>query len=877
MTGGAGPLRLFGLLLRLYPARHRRAYGPEMREVALYRWRRSGGGIRATVSGALDLAAGAAGVWIDQMERTTMGMGRGWILDTRFVARSLRRSPGYALTTVVVLACAVAANATVFSYVRGTLMYEAPYPDPASVMMVWGSNLERGQLRDVIAGPSYVDLQERLGTLNPVAAFHTGATYLMVEGRPEVYDANEVTFDFFGVLGVEPHLGRLFDERDRWSGAAETVVVTHGFWLNALGADPDAVGRVLFFEGQPRTVIGILPEGFDFLSPAPLYIPLRDDVLASQPPGNIHYNVLGRLVRGATVADANREAASVVDVIEERYAEFEGWSFLVEPLHEVSVLAVRPVILALAAAAGLVLLVGLLNLAMLFRIRGFARGAEVHVRAALGAGRTRIARIFLLETVGLALTGALLGLLGAPFLLSRVGELVPLWIQIPDSAALVPVLRARMDPLVASACLGGSVLGSALLTLLSFRTTLPKPGAAAHGRSVHPGFRGARLLVGVEVAVATTLCIGAALALRSTARLLSTDVGIEPEHVLTMYVGDAWGLDAESRTSYFRQVVDEVERVPGVRRAGVTGYIDFRAEDDFAGIYLLDRDHEVVSTTREEWRRVDEGLFEAVGIETIRGRAFESTDFAGPPRVAVVNRAFADKHYTTEDVIGSLVSTHNERYRELSIVGVVGDVRSLGPAAAPPPMLYVPYQGDPRGTQGLHVRTEGDPSALVDDVRAAIWSVDPSQPIDDVSTMAELVESWVAIPRASRALVAALASLAWLLSALGVFGVVAYAVRTRRSELGVRLALGASPGRLEADQLRVVAPVVALGVGIGAIVGLGGARAAASLLYGVSPLDPVAVLGALGVMTAATGLATYLPARRAGRVDPREVMLVDGR
>lgn len=875
MTGGAGPLRLFRLLLRLYPARHHRVYGPEMTEVAMHRWRRSGGGPRATASGALDLAAGAAGVWRDQVGRNTMGMGRGWILDTRFVARSLRRSPGYVLTTVVVLACAVAANATVFSYVRGTLMYEAPYRDPASVMMVWGSNLERGQRRDVVAGPSYVDLQERVTTLRPVAAFHTDGAYLMVEGRPEVYDANEVTFDFFRVLGVEPHLGRLFDERDRWLGAAETVVVTHGFWINALGADPDALGRVLSFEGEPRTVIGVLPEEFEFLSPAPLYIPLRDDVLAAQPPGNIHYNVLGRLVRGATVTDANREVDSVVDVIEERYAGFEGWSFLVEPLHEVSVLAVRPIITALAITAGLVLLVALLNLTMLFRIRSFARRAELDVRAALGAGRMRIARIFMLETVGLALAAALLGLLAAPFLLGRVGALVPLWIQIPDSAALVPVLRARLDPLVVSVALGGSVLGSSLLTLWSLRATLPKRRIGAPGRSVHPGFRGARMLVGVEVAVATTLCIGAALALRSTSQLLSTDVGVEPELVLTMYFGDVWGLDPEARTSYFRDVVDEVERLPGVRGAGIMGYVDFRAEDDFAGIYLLDRDHEVVSTTREEWRRVDEGLFEAVGITTIRGRAFEPTDFVGVPRVAVVNRAFADKHYPSGDAIGSLVSTHNEHYRELRIVGVVADVRSLGPATPPPPMLYAPYQGEPRGTQGLHVRTAGDPSGQVADVQGAIWSVDPSQPIDGVATMSELVEAWVAIPRASRALVASLASLAWLLSALGVFGVVAYAVRTRRSELGVRLALGASPSRLEADQLKSVAPAVMLGVGLGAIFGLAGARAATSLLYGVSPLDPVAVLGALGVMTTATGLATYLPARRAGRVDPREVMIAD--
>jgi len=593
------------------------------------------------------------------------------------------------------------------------------------------------------------------------------------------------------------------------------------------------------------------------------------------PRGDIHYNVLGRLAPGATLTDVSRELGPLVAAITEEYAGFEGWRFLVEPLHEVSVEAVRPVIVILAITAALVLLVALVNLATLFRIRSFAREAELHVRAALGAGRLRIARVLALETLGLAAAGAMLGLLATPFLLVRIGELVPVWIQIPDSAARVPVLQAILDPGVASVAFGGAVVGSLLLTLPVLPGTLRRAASPRAGSRVHTGMRGTRALVMVELAVATMLCIGAGLTVRSTSQLLSTDVGIDPEGLLTMYFGDRWGEEPRERTAYFREVVDEVERVPGVERAGVIGYVDFQAEDDFAAIYFLDREEQPLRETREEWRQVDDGLFEAAGMRIVEGRDFEAADFLGTPRVAVVNEAFAAKHYEDGAALGELVSTHNERYRELRIVGIVTDVRSLGPAAPPPPMLYAPYQGDPRGSQGLYVRVSGTPVSYVSAVQDAIWSVDPSEPIDTVYPMAELVEMWVAIPRATRALVTTLAGLAWLLSAVGVFGVVAYAVRTRRSELGIRMALGATPGRLESDQLRSIAPVVVAGVTVGLALGLLAARSARAILYGVSPLDPISLAAALGVMTGATFLATWLPARRAGRIDPREVIVAD--
>lgn len=864
--------RLLKGLLWLYPPSHRRTYGEEMLTVALHRWTNARRTARATLVVIADMVLGAVGVWIDRLGRTTMGMRSGWFLDVRFVLRSLWRSRGYAATTVLVLACSVAATATVFSFVRGTLLNEPPYPEPERVLVVWGSNAEDGQLRDVVSGPAYAELQRQTtASFEHIAAFHNDAAYLMVDGRPEVLDAIEVSADFFRVLRVQPRLGRLFGEEDRMSGAAATVIVTYAFWRDRLDSDPEAVGTTLPFEGEARTVIGVLPEGFEFVSPAPLFIPLRDDVLAADEPGRIHYNVLGRLAPGLTIADAVADLTRAAERFTDVYPPFDGWSFRAERLHEVTVEAVRAVIWTLAATVSLVLLVALVNLATLFRIRALARHDELGVRMALGAGWARVARILSIETILLAAVGAALGLVAAPFLLARVSEMVPEWIAIPDSASRVPVLKGVLDPAVALVAFSSAVFGALALTIPSL-VPLLGGGRALRSRRVHGAIRGTRTLVGVEIAVATALCVGAGLLVRSADRLLSIDVGLEHEGLLTLLYGDVWGYNPAERTTYFRRTVEAVEALPGVHGAGVIDYIDFQAEDDFARIYFLDRSLQPVRDVREEWRRVDEGLFDAAGMRITAGRGFERDDFVGTPRVAIVNEAFAAKHWPDRAPLGALLSTHDEAYRDLEIVGVVADVRSLGPAAPPPPMLYVPNQGNPRGTVGMYVRVAGDAMGYAPALREAIWSVDSSQPIAGVWPMSAFVETWVAVPKAMRSLVLGLAALTLLLSAVGVFGVVSYAVRTRRSELGVRLALGATPDRLERDQMRTMLVVVATALGLGLLGGVCAARGARGMLYGISPLDPASVGAAMLTMAAAALLASYLPARRVARIDPTEAM-----
>ncbi len=866
------PPGVFRRILALLPARHRRLYESEIWEVVCHRWVKAGGGSRASAAALWDLVSGVGGVWMDHSREATMEMTRGWLGDLRFVVRSLWKSRGYVVTATAVLACAVAANATVYSYVRGTLLARPSYPDPAGVAIIWGSNLENGQRRDVISGPNFIDLHEGLSSVEAVSAFHYDGTYIEVDGRPEVLGALEVTVDFLSVLRVAPALGRFFDEADRFSGGPESIVVTHAFWQDRLGGDPSVIGSTLVLEDSPRTVIGVLPADYNFIAPAPILLPLRDDELAADNRGRIHYHLLARLGPGATLTDLQLDLDRSAREITAEYSGFEGWSFRAERLDVAAVEAVRPIIVILLVTVTLVLLVALTNLATLFRVRTAARRGEVAVRTALGAGRLRLARVLTMEPLLIATLGALIGLAATPWILAQVAEMVPLWVTIPDSAARVPVVRAQLDQGVALVALFTSIAGALALTAPALRSLLATGSRQMSVGRAPRTDSGIRLFVGLELAITTVLCVGASLLVRSLDHLLATDVGIEAEGLLTVRFGDVWGLEPGDRVAYFERVTGAVEQIPGVRSAAVIDYVDFLAEDDFARVDLLDRTLQARSSVREEWRRIDDDLFATAGMTLLAGRGFSPDDMTGAPRVAVVNRSFARKHFAEGDPLGRLISTHDPAYQELRVVGVVADVHSLGPVTPPPPMLYVPNQGSARGTLGLYVRVEGDPMALSVAVRDAVWSVDASQPVIDVVPMASLVESWVAIPRAARSLVVSLAVLAWLLSTLGVFGVVSYTVRTRRAELGVRVALGASPRRLERDQLIAASPVIILGVGAGLIAAIAAARGASALLFGVSPLDPVSLFGGVAATTLAAVAATYLPARRAGRADPRTVL-----
>jgi putative ABC transport system permease protein len=381
--------------------------------------------------------------------------------------------------------------------------------------------------------------------------------------------------------------------------------------------------------------------------------------------------------------------------------------------------------------------------------------------------------------------------------------------------------------------------------------------------------RGLRFVVAVELALATVLLLGAGFLSQAADRLLAVDPGVDPKGLLTMYVGRLDEEDDPSRARFYRDALLEVQNLPGVAGAGFVDYAPFQGEDDFMGFRLEDRPPPTVGhNPREEWRRTSAGYFDAAGIAVLRGRGFEPRDYEVPPAVAVVNEAFARKHWPAEDPLGKRMRIGRPEYGLLEIVGVVEDVPERGPSEPPPPMFFAPLHGHPRANMALFVRTAGEPLSILDEVKDAVWSVDSLQPIDRVFPMETLLESTVALPRLARKLVSQFAFVALALGALGLFGVTSHAVRSRRKELGIRLALGATPRRLERELLLDFAPVAAIGLTLGVVSGVVAAYLSRALLHGISPLDPWTLCGAAAAVSVVSLLATYLAGRDVADIDP---------
>jgi len=800
--------------------------------------------------------------------------------------RTLAKSPFLSAVAILSLALGIGANAAIYSLFDQMVLRALPVHEPGQLVNFAnpgpkpGSQScgQAGDCDEVFSYPMFRDLEEQAQrSFVGIAAHVAFGANLAYQQQTINGSGLLVSGSYFPLLGVQPALGRLLGPGDdRTIGGHSVAVLSHTYWVNRLGADPNVLNKTILINGQPMTVVGVAARGFEgtTLGNRPdVFVPLT--MRGQMVRGFDGFDnrrmywayLFGRLKPGATAADVTRDLSAAIRRVTDRTGMYRNWSVLAEPMHEASVLAVRPILWTVSAAVALVLLIALVNLATLFRIRTLGRADELNVRLALGGGPLRVARVLALEAGGLALAGAVVGLALAGPLLARVRAIVPLYVQIPESAARVPVLRAVLDPGVAAVTAAMAVLGALALTAPGLISAVRRRSAAHGGRS--HGTRGIRWLVAAELALATVLCLGAGLTTRSAGKLLGTDVGLEDEGLLTLWFGDAWGMTAPEMVSYYRQVVQAVEEVPGVTSAALIDYIPFEGEDDFEGIEFLDRALQPTERVREEWRRVTEGVFETAGMRVQEGRSFTSEDFEGMPRAAVVNEAFARKHYPGGDAVGRFLNTGNDHYQGLEVVGVVADVRSRGPASPAPPMLYVPNQGEPRGTVGMYVRVAaGSPMGVVEPVREAIWSVDPSQPIARIFGMSDVVAQWVAIPRAVRTLVSGLAALALLLAAVGVFGVVAYAVRSRTAELGVRLALGASPARLAREVLLRAVPMVALGLGAGLGAGYLAARGARAVLYGVAPLDPLSMGVAVLAMAGAAIVATWVPARRIAGIDP---------
>jgi predicted permease len=802
--------------------------------------------------------------------------------DVRYTLRSLVRAPGFTAVVVLTLAVGIGANAAIFSVVRGVLLRSLPYRAPEELVRLFShwKMLEQGS----VSPAEYVDYRAMAHSLADEAAFAEGSANLSGDGEPERLSLGYGTASLLPVLGAAPARGRWFAAgAEEQPGQDQVIVLGDALWRRHFNADPGAIGRTIRLDGLPYVVVGVLPPGFDFFGTPDAWVPIafRPEQLGEDQRGNHFLRVVARLRPGVNLASARAE----LDVIGARfraehpikYPADSGFNPELVPLLDQVVGTVRPALWLLAAAAGLVLLIACANVANLLLARGAGREREMSLRAALGAGRARLVRQLLTESLILALAGGGLGLLVAMWGVDLLLGLAPDALPRPGA---VHVDGLVLGFSVALSALTGVVFGL-VPALAGSRVDLHD--ALRSGGRTSAGRRPRRLrqtLVVAEVALALILVTGAGLVTRSFANVIGVDPGFPTDHLLTLRVdlptpnGPPTPADEARYLRFFTDAIARLRRLPGVAAAGAIDALPFApwgtdntvAIEDFPtppGAQLPD--HEI--------RVVMPGFFEALGAPLLRGRTFTAADRADSEPVVVINDAFARRYWHGADPTGRRLLLDRKGMPWSRIVGVVDDVREFGLDADVRPEMYFPLAQLPgRSALILLVRASVPEAEIARPARAALAALDPAQPVYDVRPVRELLAQSLERRRFALVLFELFGALALVLAAVGIYGVMAHGVAQRTHEIGVRMALGARRGNVVALVAREGALLVGLGVALGVAGALAATRALGAVLFGVSPHDPTTLAGAALLLGAAAALATWLPARRATQVDPMQAL-----
>jgi len=799
--------------------------------------------------------------------------------DLRYAARGLRRSPTFTAAAVLTLALGIGANSAIFSVLDAVLIRPLPYADPSRLVVLWTDFRSSGQARVPASGHEMAEIRRRSRLLAGVAGVWVGAGALTGNGEPEQVRVGNVTADFLPVLGARAGLGRIFRAGEEGPSAPALVVISDGLWRRRFGADPALVGRTLRLDGELRTVVGIMPRGFEMIYardasvPADIDVwrPFGDDV-AKRPRDLGFLRMIGRLRPGATVPEAQAELDAIAASLRKEFREYAtpGLALTVGPLHRDAVREARPILLALFGGVALVTLIACANVANLLLARATRRDREIALRAALGASRGRTARQLLTESLLLALLGGAAGLAVAWGVLRVLLALRPASLSRIQSAGLSPsVLAFTLGVTAAVGILSGLAPAAAALRRgLSGR--LRERGAAA----ANP--RAQRALVLVEVALGFVLLAGSGLMLRTFLGLLHADPGFRSAGVLTFQVGlsgERYPDDASARR-FFLRLLERIEAIPGVESAGAISHLPL---DDYPNWYEYYWREGAPASERNvvmaDHRAILPGYFRSAGIEILAGRDVSRSDEPSRPNVIVVDESLARRTWPGESALGKRLEVtfiHEGSFDPTvgEVVGVVRHVRDRSLAEDGRGQVYVPYAQSAREKLAFTVRTAGNPLALVGPVRDAVASLDRDLAVAKVRAFDSYVEAAQESTRFTAAVALALAGVALLLAFVGIYGVVACSVAARTGEIGVRLALGGRPVQIlwlvVGQTLRTTA--IGLAAGLAAALALTGLIV--RLLYGVGPRDPATLAVSAAVIAAAGLLAGLLPARRAMRIDP---------
>jgi putative ABC transport system permease protein len=811
--------------------------------------------------------------------------------DLRYALRMLRRSPGFTFMAVLILALGIGANTSIFSVVSAVLLKPLPFEAPDRLVFVWEDlSAIGGPERVEAALPNYVGWKARSRSFEDMAVFDGLSTFnLTGSGEPERLAGIRTTTNLFSVLGLQPILGRTFSADDEGGDASPVVIVTETLWIRRFGADPGLVGRTILLDGVAHTVIGVVPSDFRFPSKdTAVFLPaaFTPQELAR---GDAHnFYVVARLNGGVTLALAQAEMTSVAKSMENDFpGSNTGVGAFVSPLRDelargatvFGTADVRDTLLVLLGAVTLVLAITCANVANLLLARATARRKELALRQALGANQRRVLRQLLTESGVLAGLGLVAGMALSATSFGYLSGLIPE--NLPNSA---PALDGRVLAFTAGITLLTVLLFGAGPALAAARVDFARVAKKGIGRGSGPrGALAGNSLVVAEITLTVVLLAAAGLLLRSYAGLLAVDPGFRPDHLLIAETNlpSVTYADLASRKAFYARVLDRVRALPGAVSAG---YVNDPPLVFKGGRVLATAEGEpppeptTIGRYLTNDRVVSAGYLETLGVPLIRGRRLDGRDVAAATPTAVINETMARARWPDEDPIGRRFAfaggTPDTQW--LTVVGVVGDVRQMGLDVPARPEFYLPVEQltiDAGFFQPkyLVVRTAGDPLALAPAVRSAVWAVDRDQPVD-IRTMSDVIDAEVANRTTQLTLVGGFAGLALLLASIGLYGVLSYTVAGRSSEIGLRMALGAQ----RASVVRAVVGAALRMVVVGLALGLGGAfalsRLLSSFLFGVTPTDPVTFAAVSAALVLVALLASYVPARRAARMDPLEAL-----
>ncbi len=800
-----------------------------------------------------------------------------FLSDVRYAIRSLLRSPGFALAAIATLALGIGANTAVYSLVRGVLFRALPFAAPERLVALNETYPARGYTAMVASPPNYLDWKSRSRSFSSMAAYTTGDLALSEGREPERLRATLVTADFFETLGVAPAAGRTFAPDEFVSGRDRVAVLSHGVWQRRFGGDPAVVGRTIRLDGDAYRVAGIMPAAFRFPEDGPdAWVPLTfPDNVATQ--RGAHYlSVVGRLKSGVTLEQAKADLQAIGADLARKYRDTnEGHGATATALRGSLVKAVRPALLTLLGAVAFVTLIACANVANLLLIRAAHRSSELAIRTALGAGRGRIARQLLTETLVLAVCGALLATALAEAAVDAIVRLSPGTIPRLSEVAVdggVLAFTALWTIVTVVLCGVAPIIG------VFARAPMAALKVAGADAAAQPGpARLRRLLVVGEIGVALLLLVGAGLLVRSLARLAAVDPGFSADRVLRFDLslpGSRYPDDARI-AAFTDTLLARMRSLPGVQSAGATFGLpltDFQFNSTFR---VAGHDIDPAYEPSAQVRVASRDYFRTVGLPLVAGRLFTPADTRGAPAAILASRSAAARFFPAGDAIGQRLRfgarPGNVRL-EGAIVGIVGDVHDQGLDHGLVPEFYASLEQAPVGAFSVVLRSAQEPGSLAAAVRREVKALDPELPVTQLEPMLEVVSRSISGPRFLMSLLLAFAIIALLLAAVGIYGVTAYSVSQRTRELGIRMALGADARNVRALVLRDGLRLALTGLGLGLCAALALTRLLRGLLFEVPPTDLATHAGVALVLLAAALIACWIPARRASRLDPLKAL-----